>query len=580
MRTLYIADSSVLDQGSLANNRSLASLIYFATDPVTLVCEYRGGTYTTYTVGTNTTIAADQKLIIEYGAIISVSNGVTLTINGPFSAGLYQVFDCQGTGEVVFGPGSTDRIYPQWFGVTGDKTTDDTDAFKKAFSSAKKGIPIYPGLGKFRLTDELPVTCGMKIYGQSSADNIYGSNPDPDILQTYFFQETENKSIFVLDGSAVGLEDIEIKNIVFSAFDDVTAYPSVEPVSDDRYGIRITGSYPNFAWNISIKNCLFYSLNKGISVVDPNAETNPAPHTYDWSIVPLHIEMCQFKYCVTGIYYDTNNADVTITEGCGFFIPEHGRGVHFRRTGYQKFSHCFGGGVSGYTTETRLFWIEGSASWVDGNDNLTFDNCQGETLTQFLLVYPESESAFRFNIHCTNCIAEMGADIQLSGNVHFISEFNRWTVTLYIADSGVKVSSIGDYFGANVFSYLTDADRSTAWFTFVPGPVTTEYADMLTIGGRTITWGTAAPVGGAWLAGDMVFNTNKIAGSVMGWVCLIGGAPGTWTSWGQADGSQAAGSPSGVIPPQKLGHMYYDTENTIWYISTGLTNTDWVAINS
>jgi hypothetical protein len=46
---------------------------------------------------------------------------------------------------------------------------------------------------------------------------------------------------------------------------------------------------------------------------------------------------------------------------------------------------------------------------------------------------------------------------------------------------------------------------------------------------------TAAPTAGTWAQGDFVANSNRTeAGAasskyvVMGWVCVVGGTPGTW----------------------------------------------------
>jgi hypothetical protein len=48
---------------------------------------------------------------------LTVDTGITLTLNGPFEAGLYQVFSCTGTGSVVFGSGSYRETYPEWCGA-------------------------------------------------------------------------------------------------------------------------------------------------------------------------------------------------------------------------------------------------------------------------------------------------------------------------------------------------------------------------------------------------------------------------------------------------------------------------------
>jgi len=82
-------------------------------------------------------IPSNVGLKIEKGAVLEIATGVTLTINGPFEAGLYQVFDCVGTGEVVFGSGSVNEVYPEWWGINGDTSPYDTAAVQAAFTSGE-----------------------------------------------------------------------------------------------------------------------------------------------------------------------------------------------------------------------------------------------------------------------------------------------------------------------------------------------------------------------------------------------------------------------------------------------------------
>jgi hypothetical protein len=56
---------------------------------------------------------------VQNGAVITVPNGVTLTINLPFFAGLHQVFTCTGSGKVVFGVGAVKEVLPEWWGIDG-----------------------------------------------------------------------------------------------------------------------------------------------------------------------------------------------------------------------------------------------------------------------------------------------------------------------------------------------------------------------------------------------------------------------------------------------------------------------------
>lgn len=54
---------------------------------------------------------------------------------------------------------------------------------------------------------------------------------------------------------------------------------------------------------------------------------------------------------------------------------------------------------------------------------------------------------------------------------------------------------------------------------------TTEY---LQIDGQRHDTGTAAPVAGAYLQGDIVWNSTPSAGGPVGWQCVTAGSPGTW----------------------------------------------------
>lgn len=47
-----------------------------------------------------------------------------------------------------------------------------------------------------------------------------------------------------------------------------------------------------------------------------------------------------------------------------------------------------------------------------------------------------------------------------------------------------------------------------------------------------ITWGTAAPTSGTWANGDRVVNVTPAVGQPKGWICTVGGTPGTWVSEG------------------------------------------------
>lgn len=88
----------------------------------------------------NLTVPANVALQIDRGGLIIDVSGYTLTIKGPFSAGLYQAFSGFKPRQVTFGDGAVGAVYAEWWGVTG--TADDVpinDAIA-SYGSAAGGI--------------------------------------------------------------------------------------------------------------------------------------------------------------------------------------------------------------------------------------------------------------------------------------------------------------------------------------------------------------------------------------------------------------------------------------------------------
>lgn len=50
--------------------------------------------------------------------------------------------------------------------------------------------------------------------------------------------------------------------------------------------------------------------------------------------------------------------------------------------------------------------------------------------------------------------------------------------------------------------------------------------------GRQCEFGIAAPSSGTWIAGDIVYSTQPATTGFVGWVCTVGGSPGTWKTFG------------------------------------------------
>lgn len=77
-----------------------------------------------YLVSTNATFTV--PVTVEFGAVITVPNGVTLAFNKGFDAGVYQCFNCTGTGKVTFNPQYTAEGFAEWWGAAGGEATADS----------------------------------------------------------------------------------------------------------------------------------------------------------------------------------------------------------------------------------------------------------------------------------------------------------------------------------------------------------------------------------------------------------------------------------------------------------------------
>jgi len=88
------------------------------------------------------TIPNDRNIEVKNGGKIRYHGH--LQIDSTFTAGLYQVFEAVGTGDITFGEGVVKEIYPQWWGAKGDNMTDCTIQIQSAINAAKGNIIFLP----------------------------------------------------------------------------------------------------------------------------------------------------------------------------------------------------------------------------------------------------------------------------------------------------------------------------------------------------------------------------------------------------------------------------------------------------
>lgn len=87
----------------------------------------------TYVVKSNITFT--KPVVFSAGAIIDIANGVTVAFNKGFSAGVYKVFNINGTAQVTFNSQYITVGYPEWWGAITNVASDSTDAIKACFAA-------------------------------------------------------------------------------------------------------------------------------------------------------------------------------------------------------------------------------------------------------------------------------------------------------------------------------------------------------------------------------------------------------------------------------------------------------------
>jgi hypothetical protein len=117
-----------------------------------------------YILATDTTV--NNPIGIQAGAIITINNGITLTINGALTAGTYQIFNCVGTGKVVFNHSATWYGFAEWWGAKADQATNCTPPITAASNAL---ITVQLLSGTYLLASTLEIQNGHRnIIGVGS----------------------------------------------------------------------------------------------------------------------------------------------------------------------------------------------------------------------------------------------------------------------------------------------------------------------------------------------------------------------------------------------------------------------------
>ena len=254
----------------------------------------------TYRVSTNTTIVADIYFLGD--AVISVDNGVTLTIAGNIVSPDSKIFEGDGSFAI-----STTCKMPEikaaWFGITFDDQSgtipdDNCKAIRKAVAMAGSlGIPT--GLYRNRVC-RLPI--GLMYLDDDNTDGIYINLPSYVALRGY----GDNSVLRPKDGAKAGDIIAVTDNGANSWYiDDLEIYgeASLQTNAQDAISIRPPASpciYSEIGRNVYIKEM----KGRGIEVLNAglNDSTIAAKLVRDSSGHNLYVNKCANLNVINGKY--------------------------------------------------------------------------------------------------------------------------------------------------------------------------------------------------------------------------------------------------------------------------------------
>lgn len=469
----------------------------------------------TVTISDNTTIPDNVAVLILRGGSFAVAPGKKLTINGPFDAGLHQVFS--GSGTVQFGVGFVKDIYPQWWGALADGAHDDTSAIQSAIDSTKALTITTRVNNSTTLHNKVRLVTGDYFFSTLTIDHpvkISGDGMNATFLHTtstgtYIISVTTSDPVEFSDlflGTAWGVTQSASEYINFTPSDNiVNKFSRIHRVSFNDSVIAVRMSANEFA---SIEDCIF-NVYSGKAIIVENTITPDA-------------------------------GDVQIKGNS--FINGTGVGIGHRSSGGLRITdNKFSGGSYHYLGEyntvvnqTGILLIEGNSFDTANSGNIVF-NTDNTIHTQVTIN----------SNHITVKSGTVGI-YSVAKGYDFLYGFSVGGNTITVNDNATAMTLHGIVDGSIYPNHIWGQTGTTTGVDFgsSTGPITVHLQTMQNIDTEYVN-STAAET---FIRDTGSYQTN-------------------------------AGDPNNAKTPRYVGDTCLDTTNGKWYKSINTAGNGWVALN-
>lgn len=347
---------------------------------------------------------------------------------------------------------------------------------------------------------------GVYLYNAADVDDI-------DAFFTNVFFEAFEKSIHIV-GRGLNVSSCSFVTTTYAVYLDRAASPVVGPNQDQKIG--------SGARVYRIENCRFHAMGAGswcvanISSTNPNKEytrgiefsNNYVDTTSGFMIGAFRESLFvgnQHLYPDSTLkVFDTNGGNIlysTITGNTFSSWPTAG-GATARQ--YQNIVYCdgnvFGLTFTGNTVRNvneEVFYVTGNVSETTIASN-TFSNVMLDADTTLTRVMFIDGNASSFNFTSNSVTRD-----ELTATTGDVLVYIDGTATF--VDCSHNSFNTNDLVAANKGGFFNFSDS-----------------------GNRVAYLGDVPTTGTWRQGDIVWDTNPAAGATPGWVCVVGGTPGTW----------------------------------------------------
>ena len=276
----YYPDYNETDQGVAGDGNSVEDILTAvggSTNATMYFAHNSGSITTTYTFTTNEIVTDNFNIIIENGAIINGAG--TLTINGPFEAGSYQVF---GSGiTVIFGDGVVETILPQYFGALGDGSNDDTSSIQAAVVAAEASASCPPVHflvtgNYYKVTSPITLTGNKQLVltGDSYIKSIIKAVNVSPYSAVFLFDNSTHHNLITFRDLIVDCNSAANYGFYseYNAGAGGNSHTLIEHVRVQ--GALIEGVHFEYGWDIDIINSTFINNVGGIQITNSGNALN------------------------------------------------------------------------------------------------------------------------------------------------------------------------------------------------------------------------------------------------------------------------------------------------------------------